>query len=121
MGGSCSRNGYQDLQARGPWHKNKLERGARLEETGRRYVRRGTNPDGTREFGLISFETISGDSQLGYYHLDPTVPFTTAGNPDWLISRQVEDADFFVENGIFRVRLTGPAGETITYSGTPRL
>jgi len=79
------------------------------------------NPDGTRQFGIISFETGGGDATLGYYNLDPTIPFTNAGNPDWLISRRVQDADFFVDNGVFRVRLTGPAGETITYAGTPRL
>lgn len=79
------------------------------------------NPDGTRDFGIISFETSSGDSQLAYYAVDPTVPFTNAGNPDWLISRRVQDADFFVEGGVFRMQLTGPAGELITYSGTPRL
>ena len=79
------------------------------------------NPDGTREFGIISFETNGGNSQLGYYTLDPSVPFTNAGNPDWLISRRVDNADFFVDNGVFRLRLTGPAGETITYAGTPRL
>ena len=79
------------------------------------------NPDGTRHFGIISFETDGGDSHLGYYTLDPTIPFTNAGNPDWLISRRVEDAEFFVDNGVFRLRLTGPAGEMITYAGTPRL
>jgi hypothetical protein len=79
------------------------------------------NPDGSREFGILSFEDNSGDPFLGYYAVDPTVPFTSAGSPNWIVSRQVSDADFFLENGVFRLRLTGPAGETITYTATPRL
>lgn len=79
------------------------------------------NADGSRDFGIISFETNSGDAQLAYYAVDPTVPFTNAGNPDWLISRRVQNAKFFIQNGVFRMELTGPAGEMITYSGTPRL
>ena len=53
--------------------------------------------------------------------MDPATPFTKTGNPDWLISRQVDNAEFFIQNGVFRMQLTGPAGEMITYSGTPRL
>ena len=79
------------------------------------------NPDGTQNFGVIAIEAISGEQVLGYYNLDPASPFPGAGNPDWVISRHLQDAVFFVENGVFRVQLTGPAGETITYSGTPRL
>lgn len=79
------------------------------------------NPDGSREFGILSFEDNSGDPFLGYYSVDPTTPFTNAGNPDWIVSNQITDADFFVDNGVFRVQLTGPSGESITYTGTPRL
>ena len=79
------------------------------------------NPDGSEDFGIVSFETNDGEDELAYYNLDPSVPFTKAGNPDWLISRRVENAEFFVENGVFRMELTGPAGEIITFSGTPRL
>ena len=79
------------------------------------------NPDGSRSFGIISFENDSGDPFLGYYTVDDFTPFPGAGNPDWIISRTLANASFFVDNGVFRVQLTGPAGETITYSGTPRL
>lgn len=79
------------------------------------------NPSGTREFGMISFEPNGGDPRLGYYHLDSSGNLTNSGDPDWLISTRVSNADFFVQNGVFRMQLTGPAGETITYSGTPRL
>lgn len=79
------------------------------------------NPNGTQEFGVISFEMIAGEPTLGYYNINPSTPFPGAGNPDWVISRTVQDVTFFVQNGVFRVQITGPAGETITYSGTPRL
>lgn len=79
------------------------------------------NPDGTQQFGIISFETNGDGSYLGYYTLNPLAPFPGEGNPDWIISRQVTDATFFVENGVFRMQLLGPLGEIITYSGTPRL
>lgn len=79
------------------------------------------NPDGSRDFGLISFESDSDGSYLGYYSVDPSVPFSSMGTPNWIISRSVTNATFFIENDIFRVRLTGPSGETIIYSGTPRL
>jgi hypothetical protein len=92
-----------------------------LTEGGKVLVVGFQDADGDREFGIISFETYGEESYLGYYNVDPTVPFTNAGSPDWLISRSVSDADFFVQSGVFRVRLTGPNGETITYSGTPRL
>ena len=79
------------------------------------------NADGTQDYGIISFETNDGQDELAYYNMESGVAFTKAGNPDWLISRRVEAADFFIENGVFRMQLTGPAGEIITYSGTPRL
>ena len=90
-------------------------------ENGKALVLGFVNPDGSKDFGIVSFETNGGDEQLAYYTMDPAIPFTKAGNPDWLISRRVENADFYIENGVFRMELTGPAGERITYSGTPRL
>jgi type II secretory pathway pseudopilin PulG len=80
-----------------------------------------TNPDGSQQYGIIAFETVEEQSYLGYYNLDPSASFAGAGNPDWIISRGVTDATFFVENGVFRMEVAGPVGETITYSGTPRL
>lgn len=80
-----------------------------------------SNPDGSQQFGIIAFETVADLPQLGYYNLDPSVTFAGAGNPDWIISRQVTDVSFFIENGVFRMEISGPAGESITYSGTPRL
>ena len=79
------------------------------------------NPDGSKTLGMISFESQGEQDVLAYYNMDSNASIAEAGNPDWLISRQVDDARFFVENGVFRMRLTGPAGEIITYSGTPRM
>ena len=79
------------------------------------------NPDNTQEFGMIAYELIDDEPVLGYYNLSAAGNFAGAGNPDWIISRQVENVVFFVQNGFFRLQLTGPAGESITYSRTPRL
>lgn len=79
------------------------------------------NPDQTQDFGMIAFETIDDEPVLGYYNLSSGGVFAGSGNPDWIISRRVQDVEFFVENGVFRLQLRGPAGESITYSGTPRL
>jgi type II secretory pathway pseudopilin PulG len=79
------------------------------------------DPDGSQDFGMIAFETIDGEPVLGYYNLSAAGAFAGAGHPDWIISRRVQDVEFFVQNGVFRLQLTGPAGESITYSGTPRL
>ena len=38
--------------------------------------------------------------------------------PAWSISNRIEDAVFYVENGVLRTKLTGPNGEEITYSTT---
>ena len=81
-----------------------------------------TNPQtGAKDFGLITFESDGDDNYLGYYNVDQFGAPPIEGNPDWIISRRVNAANFFVENGVFRMTLTGPSGETITYSGTPRL
>ena len=79
------------------------------------------NPDQTQDFGIIAFETIDNEPVLGYYNLSSAGTFAGAGHPDWIISHRVRDVEFFVENGVFRLQLFGPAGESITYSGTPRL
>ena len=39
-------------------------------------------------------------------------------SPEWSISRQIEDAVFYVENGVLRTKLSGPNGEEITYSAS---
>ena len=73
------------------------------------------------DFGIISFEDTGTETYLAYYNVDQFGAPPTEGSPDWIISRRVTNARFFVENGVFRMTLTGPNSETITYSGTPRL
>ena len=64
---------------------------------------------------IVAAENIeAGFVRLGVYLLRDNVWGAT---PDWVISSEAADAEFFVENGVLRVRLTGPNDEQITYSG----
>jgi hypothetical protein len=72
-------------------------------------------PDGQIRVGILAFETRNGRQAL-YYHLVPesgAVP-----EPQWFVTDRASDVRFSVEEGVLRMRLTGPAGEQITYSGT---
>lgn len=74
-------------------------------------------PDGTFREGVLSFEDDPTLGQGLYYRV-----MDEAGNlpeePDWWFSRQPEDVNFSVEQGILRMRIDGPNGERLTYSGT---
>ncbi len=71
-------------------------------------------PDGTLRAGILSFED-RGDGNALYYYV---VPLTgVLGDPEWAITTKPTNVSFFVESGIIRTRLTGPAGEVITFSG----
>lgn len=64
---------------------------------------------------IVAAENLNtGRVRLGVYLLSGN---TWGANPEWIISTQAAAADFFVENGVLRVRLTGPNDEQITYSG----
>lgn len=64
---------------------------------------------------IVAAESLqTGRVRLGVYLQSGN---TWGGNPDWVISTQAAAVDFFVENGVLRVRLTGPNDEQITYSG----
>ena len=77
------------------------------------------NIDNSTTFGVISLQTIDGDTRLNYYFLDPDLPLPTAQQPSWTISREVVDADFDLVEGLFQATLTGPAAESITYTISP--
>ncbi len=77
------------------------------------------NPDDTTNFGIISFETVSGEERLNYYYFDPTAASPTQGNPSWSISRKVSDASFALVTGLFQTTLTGPNSESLTYTISP--
>lgn len=75
--------------------------------------------DGSTTFGIIAFETVSGEGRLNYYFYDPDEIAPTAGNPSWTISRNVDGADFNLVEGLFQATLTGPNTEQITYTISP--
>jgi type II secretory pathway component PulJ len=71
-------------------------------------------PDGTLRAGILSFENRGEGNALYYY----VVPESGAlGEPEWAITDKPDKVEFYVESGIIRTRLTGPAGEVITFSG----
>jgi len=72
------------------------------------------NPDGSFAEGIVDFNTVAGQGQLGYYNLDGG----WAATPDWLISQRATAVTFDDTTGILLVTLTGPFGEQITYAGT---
>lgn len=64
---------------------------------------------------IVAAEDVEpGSTRLGVYL---STGNSWGSTPDWVISTQAADAEFFVENGVLRVRLTGPNDEQITYSG----
>lgn len=72
-------------------------------------------PDGSLQATILAFETRNGRQAL-YYHIVPTVG--SLPDPGWFVSDRLSDVRFSIEEGILRMRLTGQAGEQITYSGT---
>lgn len=66
-------------------------------------------------FGVIAFD--SDENKLNYYHLASMAELAVA-TPEWSISSQVSDANFFVQNGVLRFKLTGANGAEIIYSTT---
>jgi len=66
-------------------------------------------------FGVIAYDSPT--KTLGYYHV-ASMPGLAVATPEWKISGQVSDAVFYVENGVLRIKLTGPNGEEIIYSAT---
>lgn len=71
-------------------------------------------PNGTMRAGILSFEN-RGQGNALYYYVVPTSGVLTA--PQWAVTNKPANVNFFVESGIIRTRLTGPAGEEITFSG----
>jgi hypothetical protein len=71
-------------------------------------------PDGSVRAGILSFED-RGQGDALYYYVVPVSGVLTA--PQWAVTTQPADVKFFVQSGILRTRLTGPAGEELTFSG----
>jgi hypothetical protein len=72
-------------------------------------------PDGTVRASILAVET-QGDRDILNYYLVPAVG--AVATPQWSITKRAARIRFSVEEGILRMRLTGPADEQITYSGT---
>ncbi|OYV05420.1 MAG: hypothetical protein CFE26_11705 [Verrucomicrobiales bacterium VVV1] len=71
-------------------------------------------PDGTQRATILAFQNLGTGMALYYY----VVPVSGAlGTPQWVVTRKPTNVRFAIESGVLRVRLTGPAGEEITYSG----
>ncbi|MGB0991975.1 MAG: type II secretion system protein [Akkermansiaceae bacterium] len=71
--------------------------------------------DSSSSYGVVAYDEAN--NRLEYYHVESLAQLTSS-SPRWSISRQVHDAQFFVENGVLRMTLTGPNGGEITYSTT---
>jgi hypothetical protein len=75
-------------------------------------------PDGTYRASVIAFEDPGTGMGL-YYRLVNTAG--TLGSPTWSLSKSPTNVVFSIEQGILRVRVTGPAGEELVYSGSMQL
>jgi len=71
-------------------------------------------PDGSVRAGILSFEN-RGQGNALYYYVVPVSGILST--PQWAVTTKPTNVIFFVESGIIRTRLTGPAGEELTFSG----
>ncbi len=71
-------------------------------------------PDGTMRAGILSFEDGNQGNGL-YYYVVPVDGVLV--EPEWAVTTRPTNVAFFVDSGIIRCRLTGPAGEEIIFSG----
>lgn len=75
-------------------------------------------PDGTFRASVLAFEN-PGTGQ-GLYFRRVTAA-GVLGDPDWALTKRPADVDFSIIQGILRVRVEGPNGEEIFFSGTQQL
>lgn len=71
-------------------------------------------PDGSIRAGILSFEDL-GQGEALYYYVVPTSGILSS--PEWAVTNKPMDVTFFMDSGIIRSRMTGPAGEEIIFSG----
>lgn len=67
-------------------------------------------------FGVIAYDDEAND--LNYYHVSSMAELAVVTSPSWSITTRLNDAVFYVENGVLRIKLSGPNGEEIIYSTT---
>lgn len=81
-------------------------------------VLRFRESDGTARASVLSFEDPG--TGLGLYYT--VVPLSGAiGGPEWALSKQPQAVAFAIEQGVLRMRVSGPNGEELIYSGTQQL
>lgn len=79
------------------------------------------NPDGTKAFAVLGLETVGTGKALKFYPMGAAGGVNSTASATWTLSRSVSSVDFRIEQGILRFTLSGPNGESITYSGTQQL
>lgn len=80
-----------------------------------------SQPDGSREYGLIDFSIASGENtgELRYYVLEQDGATEVSS---WVISSGIGAVDFSIsDEGVLIMQLTGPYGETIKYAASSSL
>ena len=71
-------------------------------------------PDGSVRAGILAFENRGQGDALYYYVVPLSGVLLT---PEWAVTTKPTNVTFFMESGIIRTRITGPAGEEIIFSG----
>lgn len=71
-------------------------------------------PDGTQRASILAYQDLGSGPALYYYVVPASGSVST---PQWIVTRRPTNIRFSIESGVLRVRLTGPAGEEIIYSG----
>ena len=71
-------------------------------------------PDGSMRASILAFQDL-GDGPALYYYVVPESGVMNA--PQWTVTSQPTNVEFYMEQGILRTKLTGPEGEEIIYSG----
>ncbi len=72
-------------------------------------------PDGTVRASILSFANLGSGNAL-YYYVVPTSGVLST--PQWAITKKASNVAFSMSAGILQMKLTGPANEVITYSGS---
>ncbi len=71
-------------------------------------------PDGSVRAGILAWED-RGQGDALYYYVVPLSGILLA--PEWAVTTKPTNVTFFMDSGIIRTRITGPAGEEIIFSG----
>lgn len=71
-------------------------------------------PQGGFRRGVLSFED-RGEGDSLYYYVEAQEG--VLNEPEWTVTREAANVEFFMDAGIVVTRLTGPAGEEISFTG----